>query len=433
MAKPNVPINLMKLTSAASEALSNTVRRLAAAILSPNGHVLTANAFLSNNIVMERATAETSLMKPWENVVSKDSRCSLPKNVVVKMINGNVLTPVVFPNLVDATVKLSAETSQMKSTSNAASWIIHSITLKSVAATLRLNGHAPMASASVRVRSVTEEPSAPTDPMKETKTAALENSLSTTTKNVAAKKINGNVPTVIVLAKIDTVMAKPNAKMAPMKVRNNAATEVSDSTMRKCVDVTLRLNGPVPMVSAFLTTTTVMANINVPINLMKLWRTAASESTSTTALRSVAATLIANGPVLMVIVSLSKVFAMVKLSAVTNLTIATKSAVSRDTNSTPQKSVAATLILSGPVPTVNVLKTAGSVMERLIVSTDLMRDKVCLQKLPILNVASKASKLIILRSVAATLRLNGLVLTVNVFLRMDSATAKLSALIVLMK
>lgn len=53
--------------------------------------------------------------------------------------------------------------------------------------------------------------------------------------------------------------------------------------------------------------------------------------------------------------------------------IITKLAASKETNSTMTKSVAATLIPNGRVQTVNVSTMTGSVTERLIVLTDLMK------------------------------------------------------------
>jgi uncharacterized membrane protein len=203
--------------------------------------------------------------------------------------------------------------------------------------------------------------------MKVTRAVASENSLSTTIRNVAARKINGNVTMVIVSLRRAYVMVNPNATMALMKVKKNAASKVSDTTTKKSVAATLILNGPVPVVSASLSSTTVMASINVTINLMRSWRAAALESSRTTTPRSVAATLILNGPVLMVIVSPSKESVTVKLNAVTNQMITKKSAVSWATTSTTVKSVAATLKLNGLVPTANALIMIGSAMARMIV------------------------------------------------------------------
>jgi hypothetical protein len=308
--KLNALTALMSLKSAASEASNNTVRRLVDVTQNLNGLVLMVNVSQLPNTVTVMLPAKISLIPPMMNVVSKDLRNIPPRFVVVKMTNGNVLTPAALPNLEDVMVKPNVLMNLMRATKIVVSRNTHSTTLKSVAATLRLNGPVPMVIVSVNLRNVTEEPSALTDLTREMISAASESSPSTTTKNVAASKTNGNVKMVIASAEPATVMVKPNVKTTLMKVTNNVASEASDSTTRKSVAATLRLNGLALMANASTTTTTVMVNLNAEINLMRTRKNAASESSKPTVLLSVAATQIANGHVQMVIVSLNKVFVM---------------------------------------------------------------------------------------------------------------------------
>jgi len=203
--------------------------------------------------------------------------------------------------------------------------------------------------------------------MKVTINVVSESTLSITIKDADVKKINSNVVTVIVSAELAIVMEKLNAKMDQMKVKNNAASESSVSTTIKYVAATLKLNGPVPTVNASVTTTTVMVNINVLTDRMRTWSNAASISSNITITKSVAATLTVNGLVLMALVSPSKMFAMVKPNAKISLMRRRLIAASKTFHSTTVKSVAVILKLKPHAPMANVSRMIKSVMVLLTV------------------------------------------------------------------
>jgi hypothetical protein len=105
-----------------------------------------------------------------------------------------------------------------------------------------------MANASNATNFVMVPLNAKMDLMKVTKIVASKSSHSTTTKNVAAKNMNGNVTLEIVFLRPTSVMVLPNAKMSLMKETRSAASRTSNSTMSIDVDVIQRLNGLARMV-----------------------------------------------------------------------------------------------------------------------------------------------------------------------------------------
>jgi hypothetical protein len=136
-----------------------------------------------------------------------------------------------------------------------------------------------------------------------------------------------------------------------------------------------------------------MVKLNVLINLMKEMTSAASEASSNTTLKSVAATQILSGLALTVIVSNNPKNAMVKPNALTSLMKEMRNAASRSTNSIMTKNAAAKN-LNGNVVQVTVFQRKASVMELPNAQMDLMK--------VIRTVASKASTSMTIKSVAAT-------------------------------
>jgi hypothetical protein len=126
---------------------------------------------------------------------------------------------------------------------------------------------------------------------------------------------------------------------------------------------------------------------------MKEMTSAASEASSNTTLKSVAATQILSGLALTVIVSNNPKNAMVKPNALTILMKVMRNAASRSTNSIMTKNAAAKN-LNGNVVQVTVFQRKASVMELPNAQMDLMK--------VIRTVASKASTSMTTKSVAAT-------------------------------
>jgi len=89
----------------------------------------------------------------------------------------------------------------------------------------------------------------PMDLMKVTRNAASRNTLSITTKSVAANKINSNVVTVTASTRVIFVTVKPSAQMVLTKVMLIAALENSHSITTKNVAAKM-MNGNVTMVIA---------------------------------------------------------------------------------------------------------------------------------------------------------------------------------------
>jgi len=87
--------------------------------------------------------------------------------------------------------------------------------------------------------------------MKVTIDAATKVSLGTTIRPVAATpRVSGHALMATVSLTLNTVMANLNALTAPTKARSNAASENSHSTTPKSVAATLRPKSPVTMVNA---------------------------------------------------------------------------------------------------------------------------------------------------------------------------------------
>jgi hypothetical protein len=103
-----------------------------------------------------------------------------------------------------------------------------------------LNSLVAMANASNATNFVMVPLNAKMDLMKVTKIVVSKSSHSTTTKNVAANKVNSNARTVIVSKRSNTVMVLLNAQMDLMKVTNFVASEVSRTTSTNNVDAIQR-------------------------------------------------------------------------------------------------------------------------------------------------------------------------------------------------
>jgi hypothetical protein len=113
--KMNAVIDPMKvLTSAASKASSLITTKNVVATQRPNGPVPTVNVSLKTTSVTVKLNAKTSLMRPTKLVVSRASRSTPPKSVVVKMDNSNVPMMIVSQSLDSVMVLLNVLMDLMK-------------------------------------------------------------------------------------------------------------------------------------------------------------------------------------------------------------------------------------------------------------------------------------------------------------------------------
>jgi hypothetical protein len=253
---------------------------------------------------------------------------------------------------------------------NAASRSLLFIMTKSVAA-LILNGLVPMVNASMENKDVMAKLNAKMDLMKVKRTVALKSLPFTMIKNVVANRANSNVPMVTASRRSNTVTVKLNAQMVLMKTMISAALEASMPTVLKSVAATLRLRLLVLMVIALRTAKSVMAKLSAQTNLMRVTRLVALKSSSSTMMLD-AAVLRTNSNVLTRCASAKKTFATVLLNAKMDLMKEKPSVASMSSSSTTPMSVAATLILSSHAPMAIVSLTADIAMVKPNAKISLM-------------------------------------------------------------
>jgi BRCT domain type II-containing protein len=126
---------------------------------------------------------------------------------------------------------------------------------------------------------VTAKPNVVMDLMKVTRNVASRNTPSMTIRDVAAtQKPSGLVPTVTVSPMLDTVTVKLSAKIDLMKVKTSAASRNTLTTTSKFVAATQTLNSPVIMVNVSQKLADVMVKPNAKMDLMKVTKNVASTS-----------------------------------------------------------------------------------------------------------------------------------------------------------
>jgi hypothetical protein len=344
----NALMDLMKVKrSAASRITITTTLRSVAAIQTLNSHAPTENASKTVNTVMEKLNAPMDLMKVTDSAASRNSLSTTTKNVAAKPANGNVTLEIVSLRPTSVMVLPNAQMSLMKETRSAASRTSNSTMSIDVDVIHRLNGPARMVTVLTTPCSVTEKPNALINLMKVMLIAASENSLSTTTRDAAARDLSSNVPTETVSSlKID-VMVNHNVLINLMKVTNNVASRTSDSTTSPNVAATQLVNSLVPTDNVSVTINNVTVNHNAQMVLMKVIRSAASETFHSTTTKNVAAKN-TNGNVLTVNASTRTVTVMVMPNVLTNLMKVTNNAATEASTSITVRNVAATQNLNGP-------------------------------------------------------------------------------------
>jgi hypothetical protein len=200
-----------------------------------NGNVVMV--IVSSRVIfaMVNPNVKMDLMKVIKTAALENSHSTMIKNVVVKMTNGNVTMVTVLSRPNTVMVKLNVLINQMKVKTSAVSENSNNITLRSVVATLKLNGPVPMAIVSNNLKNVMEKLNALMDLTKVTKNAALRNSNSTMIKNVVVKKMNGNVELETVSMILTSAMVQPIAQMDLMKEMTNVVSDTLTSTTIKFV------------------------------------------------------------------------------------------------------------------------------------------------------------------------------------------------------
>jgi hypothetical protein len=292
--------------------------------------------------VTDNHNALINLTKEKPNAVSRSSHSTTIKDVDV--LPNNSSAPMEIVSLRPTTVmeNHNALIFLMKVTRDVASTATSSMTTRDVDVIQRLNGLVLMENVSVTINNVMVKSNASMDLMKVTRAVASRNTLSMTTRNVAAtQKLNGAVLTETVFLSTVDVMVKPNAPMNLMKVTNNVASTDTHSTIMRYAVAIQRANGPVEMEIVSSRLLVVMVKPNVVINLMKVTRSAASENTISMEPSNVAATQTLNGPVPTVNASLRINFVMVKPNVLMDLMTEMTSVASRTTSTTHPKDVAA--------------------------------------------------------------------------------------------
>lgn len=160
------------------------------------------------------------------------------------------------------------------------------------------------------------KPNALTSPMKTPNSVAIKDSPTMTTRSAdVSKSLNSLVPLDTVFLKLASVMVKSNAPMDLMIVTNNVASEVSTSTTSRDVAATQKLSSLAPTENALKIVNTVMVKLNAPMDLMIATNNAASEDTASITLRFAVAIQRVSGDVLTVTASLPPICAMVKFNA----------------------------------------------------------------------------------------------------------------------
>jgi hypothetical protein len=259
----------------------------------------------------------------------------------------------------------------MKVTSNVASRDSISTTTKNVAAK-NLNGNVPMANASRKLPNVTVKPNVLMDLMKVTNNVASTNIHSTTSKDVDAQHPTGPVPMDLASQWVTTAMDQSNAKMALMSQwvkmeRPSAASRNIHSTTTKNV-VVKKTNGNVPTVNVSTTPLVVMVNHNVMTHLMSLTRVASTVTSSTTP-SSVAVTLRLSGPAKISLASQSTNSVTVKPNVLINPMRVMTHAASRTSSSTTIRNAAASTLNSNvPMETASFSKKDVTVKSNVLIN-----------------------------------------------------------------
>jgi hypothetical protein len=256
----------------------------------PRSNVTTVIASRKRTTVMVRLNAKTTLMRVIRDAVSRSSHSTTIKDVDVLTLKLPVSMVIVSPQRMPVTAKPNVVMDLMKVTRNVASRNTPSMTIRDVAATQKPSGLVPTVTVSPMLDTVTVKNfSAKIDLMKVNTIAASRNTLTTTSKFVAATQtLNSPVTMVNVSQKLADVMVKPNAKMDLMKVTNNVASTSSPSMMMLDV-VVKRTNSNVPIRNVSAKPISVMVKLNAPMVLMNLTTTVALRTTNSTTTRNVAA------------------------------------------------------------------------------------------------------------------------------------------------
>jgi hypothetical protein len=391
--QPNAKMDLMKLTkSAASRNSLSTTQRYVAATQNLSSLVRTVSASQKVISVTEKPNVLMDLMRVISSAASRNTLSTTTNNVVVSMTNGNARTVTASRKLPDAQEKLNVLMAQMKVTTPVASVDTASTTANNAVAIQRVNGPVLTVTASQLPICATAKPNVPINPMKVMPTAASRVTVSTTTKNVAARNPNGNALTETASRKLKDVTVKLNAPINLTSLIDNvASTNIHFTTSPDAAAPSLI--GPVLTVTVSQWLSTVMDRSNAKMAQMSQWvrmvsPDAASRNIHSTTTRNVVVKR-TNGNVPTETASTKLKCVTVKLNAKMHL-MRTTNVVSMVTNSTTPKSVAATLRLNGPVKISLAFQMTNFVMVKLSVLINLMREMI--------RAASRTSSSIMIRN-----------------------------------
>jgi hypothetical protein len=200
MALSTVPMDLMKVppitVTVVSKTSSSTTQRSVAATQLHNGPVLMEDVLLNLNTVTANLSAMITLMKIERSAAGMVTNSIIIRNVAAtQILIGLARTVAASKKVLSVMVMLNAEISPMKVTINAASKVSHGTTRRHVAVTQRVSGHALMATVSLTLSTAMVNHNAEISLMKAITNVVSESTLSTTPKSVAATpKLNGNAP-----------------------------------------------------------------------------------------------------------------------------------------------------------------------------------------------------------------------------------------------
>jgi hypothetical protein len=159
-AKLNVLISLMKTrNSAASEISHSITNRDAVATQPQNGHARMDNALATSKTAMVSPNVPTNLMKVT-SAASRNSHSMMERDAVVKRTNGNVPMDSASIRNKCAMAKPNVLINLMKVSPDAVSRTTSSTVLRDVAATSNLSGPVLMAHVSPKLSFVMVKPSA---------------------------------------------------------------------------------------------------------------------------------------------------------------------------------------------------------------------------------------------------------------------------------
>lgn len=220
MVKPNAKMVLMKvIRNAASRTSKPTPARDAAATQKPNGLVPMVTVSPTKATVMVKPNVEINLTRVTSNAASESIANMESKPVAVTQILNTPVTMVsVFQRRAFVTVKLSAPMVLMKVTNNAASESSPSMMTLDVVAR-RTNSNVLTRDASAETTSVMVDPNALMTLMRVSNNAASRNTSTTITRNVAASQVLSSlVLTAIVSLLQVSVMVNLPVVIAQMKI-----------------------------------------------------------------------------------------------------------------------------------------------------------------------------------------------------------------------